>query len=586
MALVAGVVILAAALAAAATWLAMRPDPPRVVRFDFTPPPDAPLTVGPAGVNLVMSPDGRRIVYHARHQSATMLDLRSLDTGESAALLQTDGATYPTFSPDGSQLAFFKAGKLYKLGIDSRVLTPLTDVADGTGISWGAADAIVYSRPGAGGGLFRIAAGGGTPERIASPESKAGEQDYLTPAVLPGGSAAVFVVRSASGGNSSFSIVGRSLASAEQKILVSGAVAPTYVDGYLLYVQGSTLTGVRFDPSSLSVTEPAVPLVNGIISKGSAANVGVSRDGTLTYIPGSTINYVSRFIWKARDGKRLGPAGPEALDYPRYARLSPDGRRFAATLGPAQEGHVWVYDLAGGAQPYKLTFNAHNTMPTWSPDGSRVAFGSTRDGPTRNLFTVPADGSVAEPTRLVTSDKDKNSLTWSRDGWLVYQMTGETTRADLWKQRADASGKGEPFLATPFAESNPVFSPDGQWVAFVADTTGADEVWVRPFPGPGAPVRVSSAGGHDPVWSRDGRELFYQEGAKLMSAALLAREPIRFQTPQMLFEGGFVQWEPNTPRTFDVSADGRFLMIEPSPTYSQRFNVVINWVEELKRLIP
>jgi dipeptidyl aminopeptidase/acylaminoacyl peptidase len=533
-----------------------------------------------------MSPDGRRIVYHARHQSATTLDLRSLDTGASVTLQQTESATYPTFSPDGSQLAFFKAGKLYKLGIDSRVLTALTDVPDGTGISWGVADSIVYSRPGPRGGLFRIAAGGGTPVSIASPDSKAGEQDYLTPEVLPGGSVAVFVVRSASEGNSRFSIVGRSLASAEQKVLVNAAVAPRYVDGYLLYVQGSVLTGIRFDASSLSVTEPAVPLVNGIISKGSTANFGVSHDGTLTYIPGSTINYVSRFIWKGRDGKLLGSAGPSALDYPRYARFSPDGRRFAATLGPAQEGHIWVYDVAGAAQPYKLTFNAHNTSPTWSPDGSRLAFASTRDGPTRNLFTVSADGSVAEPARLVTSDRDKTNLTWSRDGWVVYQVTGETTRADLWKQRADGSGKGEPFLATAFAESNPVFSPDGRWVAFVADTTGADEVWVRPFPGPGAPVRVSSAGGHDPVWSRDGRELFYQEGPKLMAAAVLAREPIRFQTPQMLFEGGFVQWEPNTPRTFDVSADGRFLMVEPSATYSQRFNVVINWAEELKRLVP
>ncbi len=426
---VAAAVILAAALAAAGTWLAMRPDPPRVVRFDFTPPPDAPLTVGPAGINLVMSPDGRRIVYHARHRSATMLDLRSLDTGESVTLQQTELATYSTFSPDGSHLAFFKAGKLHKLGIDTRVLTALTDVPDGTGISWGAADSIVYSRPGPRGGLFRIAAGGGTPESIASPDEKAGEQDYLTPEVLPGGSAAVFVVRSASGGNSRFSIVGRSLASAEQKVLVNGAVAPKYVDGYLLYVQGSVLTGIRFDPTSLSVTEPGVPLVNGIITKGSTANFGVSRDGALTYIPGSTINYVTRFIWKGRDGKPLGPAGP-SLDYPRYARLSPDGRRFAATLGPAQEGHIWVYDVAGEAQPYKLTFNAHNTVPTWSPDGSRLAFASTRDGPTRNLFSVPADGSVAEPARLVTSDKDKTSVTWSRDGWVLYQVVGETTRAD------------------------------------------------------------------------------------------------------------------------------------------------------------
>jgi hypothetical protein len=131
-----------------------------------------------------------------------------------------------------------------------------------------------------------------------------------------------------------------------------------------------------------------------------------------------------------------------------------------------------------------------------------------------------------------------------------------------------------------------MFSQDGKWLAYVTDTTGADEVWVRPFPGPGSPVRVSVNGGHDPVWARDGRELFYQEGAKLMVAAVASTSPLQMQAPKLLFDGGFITWEPNTPRTYDVANDGRFLMIEPSTTNAQRFNVVLNWVEELKRLIP
>ena len=129
-------------------------------------------------------------------------------------------------------------------------------------------------------------------------------------------------------------------------------------------------------------------------------------------------------------------------------------------------------------------------------------------------------------------------------------------------------------------------SPDGKWVAYVSDSNGADEVWVRPFPGPGAPVPVSSAGGHDPVWSRDGKELFYQEGSKLMVGAVVSTSPLQMQAPKMLFDGGFITWEPNTPRTYDVAADGRFLMIEPSTANAQRFNVIINWAEELKRLVP
>jgi Tol biopolymer transport system component/tRNA A-37 threonylcarbamoyl transferase component Bud32 len=582
----AGAVILAAALAAAATWFAMRPEAPRIVRFDITPPPEALLTVGPAGVNLVISPRGDRIVYHARHGATTALEMRSLDTGEAGPLPQTDGATSPAFSPDGSHLAFVKAGKVYKLTIDSRVLTALANISDATAISWGVADSIMFTRPGPKGGLFRIAAGGGTPELVAAPDPKAGEQDYVNPAVLPDGSTVVFVVRSASGGNSRLTIAARSLASGQQKVLVEGAVQPAYADGYLLYVQGGVLTGSRFDADRLALVGPAVPLVNGIVSKGSSANVGVSSNGTLTYIPGSTINYVSRFIWRARDGRLLGAAGPDKLEYPRYPRISPDGHKLVATIGPAQEGHIWVYDITGAAQPYKITFNAHNTQPTWSPDSSRVAFVSTRDGPTRNLFVVPADGSIAEPSHLVKNDKDKTVVTWSRDGWLVYQQLGDTTRTDLWKQPAREDGKSELWVQTPFAETSPTFSQDGKWLAYVTDTTTADEVWIRPFPGPGSPVRVSVAGGHDPVWSRDGQELFYQEGSKLMAAAVASTSPLQMKAPKMLFDGGFVTWEPNTPRTYDVAADGRFLMIEPSTTNAQRFNVVLNWTEELKRLVP
>src|SRR6185436_11959931 len=162
----AAAVILAAAFAAAATWFAMRPDTPRVVRFDITPPSEALLTVGPAGPHLVISPKGDRIVYHSRHGATTALEMRSLDTGEAGPLPQTDGATHPSFSPDGSHIAFFKAGKLFKLTIDSHVLTALTNVSDGNGISWGTPDAIMFTRPGSKGGLFQIAAGGGTPEQI------------------------------------------------------------------------------------------------------------------------------------------------------------------------------------------------------------------------------------------------------------------------------------------------------------------------------------------------------------------------------------------------------------------------------------
>ena len=184
------------------------------------------------------------------------------------------------------------------------------------------------------------------------------------------------------------------------------------------------LTGSRFDADRLALVGPAVPLVNGIISKGNNANVGVSSNGTLTYIPGSTVNYVSRFIWRARDGQVLGAAGPDKLEYPRYPRISPDGRKLVATVGPAQEGHIWVYDTDRRSTAVQ---NHVQLRTTPSRRGRRTVL-VWRSSPhamvrTRNLFVVPADGSIVEPSHLVQSDKDKTSVAWSRDGWLVYQRT-------------------------------------------------------------------------------------------------------------------------------------------------------------------
>jgi serine/threonine-protein kinase len=213
-------------------------------------------------------------------------------------------------------------------------------------------------------------------------------------------------------------------------------------------------------------------------------------------------------------------------------------------------------------------------------------FTSDRAGP-RNLFRIAGDGSELEPTRLTTSTNNQAPVAWSPDGrWILFREVNPNTKTDLMMLGAD--GKTQPWLQTEFAEDAAAFSPDGKWVSYVSDQTGRAEIWVRPFPGPGAPIRISPDGGREPLWSRNGSELFYQNGRKLMTAEVVSRQPaLQFKPPRVLFEGGFVPFDANVPRTYDVAADGRFLMIkEEARTVPPSIAIVQNWFEELKRLAP
>jgi Tol biopolymer transport system component len=267
------------------------------------------------------------------------------------------------------------------------------------------------------------------------------------------------------------------------------------------------------------------------------------------------------------------------LELPRYQRLSPDGRRLALTIGPSTAGQIWIYDLAGSAQPLRLTFQDHNLFPIWSPDGKRIVFLS-RAG-SDQMFSIPADGSATEPERVIASQNPEVPRDWSPDGaFILFQEMRKLHLLQL------ADRKTRRWLQTPFAETDGRFSPDGQRLAYTSDQSGSAEVWVRPFPGPGAPVRVSPDGGGDPVWSRDGKELFYRNGLKILSARVVPDVTFRVEAPRALFEGGF---DPGSDRAYDVAPDGRFVMIENEPndnTTSASIVVVLNWGEELQARAP
>jgi serine/threonine-protein kinase len=554
--------------------------PPRVARFEVTTSQQDLFTTDPAGANVAISPDGSRLVYTSPGGPFHLV-VRQLDQLSATPIAGSEEARDPFFSPDGQQIGFATLEDLRRVpvgGGPSIRVCRLSGVVFG-GATWGPNDSIIFAQAQTGGGLFRVSAAGGEPERVAAPDRTKKEMNYFRPSILPGGRAIVYTVM-LQGGQTR--IMARTLDGDVATTVVEGGFGGQYLpSGHLVYGQGDRLMAVPFDVSTLKATGSPLSLQEGVSTKfaNGLANVATASDGTGVYVSGRGATATRHVVWVDRRGTHVAQIVAQPLEFPRYPRLSPDGRRLALTIGPSNAGQIWVYDLAGSAQPLRLTFQDHNLFPIWSPDGKRIVFISRASSD--QIFSIPADGSATEPDRVIANQDPAVPRDWSPDGaFILFQEMRHLHLLHL------TDGKTRRWLQTPFAESDGRFSPDGQWLAYTSDQSGSGEVWVRPFPGPGAPVRVSPDGGRDPVWSRDGNELVYRNGVKILSARVVPDVTLRVEAPQALFEGGF---DPGSERAYDVSPDGRFVMIENEPnddTTSASIVVVLNWTEELKRLVP
>ena len=337
-----------------------------------------------------------------------------------------------------------------------------------------------------------------------------------------------------------------------------------------------------FDVSRLKAGEaPPVPLGVRVRQEGEGEAVALSASGALAYLPG-TQQFDRRLVWVDRQG-RSEPLPAPVRGYVNVV-ISPDGR-YAAVDVQGPTANIWVHDL-GRNTLTQLTSGGSSQAPVWTPDGKRVVYRGTRAG-FRNLFWKPADGS-GEEERLTTDEGIHTPSSWSPDGkWLAFvEMT--LTGGDLWVLPIDGDRKPRVFLKTPFNEVSPRFSPDGQWLAYASDESSRTEIYVRPFPGPGAKSQISTDGGIEPLWSRDGRELFYVNGDKMMAVDISTRPTLTAGTPRVLFEGRSER-SPNFVTAYDVSADGRrFLKVRRAVAEqtAAQVNVVVNWLEELKARVP
>ena len=540
--------------------------------------------------DVSISPDGTQVAYIANTGGTLdtlQLYVRRLNELDSRPVPGTAGAFHGGFSPDGKWLAFGAFdGLLKKVSLSGGAVQTLCNYGEITegqlGVSWTPnGDALIFAGDD---GLFRVSAAGGTPEVLASVVEGV-ERYHAWPQVLPGGKAVLFTVGQTSGP----SVAVLSLETGERRTLIGRGSYARYVPtGHLVYSREDKLLAAPFDLDQLQVTgPPAVVLERLAIFSEELGETpfSVSESGSLVYFPSGGGESERTLVWVDHQGA-VEPLTlpPQAYDDPR---LSPDGQWLAVQIGPGGNSDIWIYHISRGTLT-RLTFEGGN-LPLWMPDGKRVTFASSRAGGAENLFWKPADGS-GPAEQLTESERLQRPSSWSLDGQvLAFSERHSTTGLDIWVLPLQGERKPRPFLQTQFQEAAAVFSPDGHWLAYTSDESGRPEVYVQPYPGPGGKWQISTEGGNEPVWVKNGRELFYRDGNKMMAVPVTTQPTFRAGPPTLVFDGQYFRDVALAAANYDITRDGqRFLMIQlgeqqGAPT---QINVVLNWFEELKRLVP
>ena len=575
------VVVVTAAIASLTTWY-LNPgssSPPLVSRFEVS-LPENELLPAVSCPTLAISSDGKLLAYVTVLGGRQRLHLRAMDSLETRLIPGIERrVNSPFFSTDGRWLGFWADGELKRVPTSGGSSVSLSTV-DVCGASWGPGDTIVL---GLENGLSRISSAGGIPQNLTNSDSEEGKGEQLLPEFLPGGMVVLFTAKASDHSYDDAQIVAHRLDTGARRVLIQGGSHAQYAPtGHLVYARAGTLLAVPFDLAQLEVTGTPVPVVEGVKrTQEGFSQFFVSPTGSLAYVPGGIQQeFMRELIWVDRSGKAQPLAAPRRAYL--LPRISPDGRRLAFEIEYGTDHDIWTYDISRQALT-RLTFNGDSHWPIWTPDSKRVTFrGSNRD-----LFWKPADGSSPEE-RLTTSELDQNPGSWHPEGQLfAYSVEHPSTGLDLWVLPIQGDRKPRPFLQTQFDETFPLFSPDGRWLAYVSDVSGQNEVYVRSFPGPGGRWQISTDGGLEPAWAPNGREMFYRSGNRIMAVDISTEPTFSAARPELLFERQY-QTRAGGRANFATADGQRFLIVQPvqQGTEARQINVVLNWFEELKRLVP
>jgi Tol biopolymer transport system component len=523
----------------------------------------------------MLSPDGSFIVFSARDGVTRRLYRRQLSSFDVSAIEGTDDGMAPFFSPDGAWLGFVTTDGIRKVPIAGGLAQTVVNEQRVDACDWGR-DGTIYFTPRSGGSdgltaLARVPSTGGKPVVVAAIDTTIGEAESWLPEILPDGKTVIVTMNSRLG--NPWKIVAFRPDGSRHTVVENGLLGRYARPGYLLYFDfdSRAVLAAPFDAKKAQIIGPAVPLTEQVEDNN---GFDVSDDGKLVYVPVPGAGEGEEIIWLDRKG-----AATVAMDTKStwmQPRVSPDGRRVLLRKS-GTNCELWLLDAVTGGLG-RVTQAGDNHDAIWSPDGRRIL--CLQQGGTNRMAAFTVEGP-REVTTVAEAGGSGSPQSWSPAGNLMaYTMNGRGTRSDIWVRVMDGTSPPAAFLATEFNETDPAISPDGAWIAYVSNEAGSPEVFIRRYPDTGTTWQVSTGGGGGPVWARDGSELFFVSGTKMMAAAVETRPALRLGNPVELFDGGF---SVARSRDYDVTPDGRFVALRAAGKGSGRkeLRMLLNWRQGL-----
>jgi eukaryotic-like serine/threonine-protein kinase len=561
-----------AAIALGIRSLALRPEPvPASVRFQLAPPENVSMP-STNRVPFEVSPDGRRVALLGVDRSGTTaIWVRLMDGLTWQRLSGTEGARDPFWSPDSREIGFLTEGKVLRVAVsggDVQTIASSPALLDGT---WSRDGVVLFV---SGRGLYRVPASGGPPTPVLSDLTSG--RVVRWPLFLPDSRHFVTLII---GGDDTGVYLG-SLDSAEHtKLKPLGTNDLTSLGftepGYLLFVQGGVLMAQRLDVANRSLAGEVTRIAEGVEMNPPSAAFSVSPQGMLAYWAGSRMT--SELVWVDRQGKALGGGAAVRGVFNNFS-ITADASRVAIDRLDTNPFSVWTVDLARGGATLRVTSDFPAFGPVWSPDATQLLYAEARDGPPNVWLTKLDRSSQAE--RLTQSNLVEFPSDWTRDGKFAVTVRHDPkTDNDVWVLPMTGDRTPRPIVDTPFSEFDARVSHDGRWLAYASNESGRYEVYVTPFPMSGERWKVSTNGGEQPTWRRDGRELFYREGTRLMAVSVTSGRDFAAGTPTMLFEG----LRPGGAFSYAVALDGRFLISRVVERTDAPLTIVTDWRAGISR---